>query len=393
VVSKGNLTGEGSSSTVTQTLGGYNIFNLGPNVPPLVASGAVAVGGGIQIVTAPDAAGPGVPTSIWTRLDVDAHGTPNTCYFDEFLRQGGNAGGTPAFYDGIATCDSCKCPTASSLSYGKGTDLCEGPDIVDIESSPNGGNAYDKADYDADDVNPAGCPTSANMSIKREEFPDDIFAYIFGQAAWTDSIKSDNAAPASPCRRDDLECHFAETRIIQPACKYTDASGGVHTESKPADTCYLLNIKNKIYIGDGINDTAECAGLGADTKGVVWVSTTACDTTIRGLDQLGKPSAPVALIYDGQLTQVHFKLYGLLFVREPDATTVADKETGGSAELGLNGGAVIYGAAVVQGEVTSGGGGTAAIVYNKDVLFNLINNPDNVNPASIPGSWTDRLRY
>lgn len=393
VVSKGNLTDEGSSSTVTQTLGGYNIFNLGPNVPPLVASGAVAVGGGIQIVTAPDAAGPGVPTSIWTRLDVDAHGTPNTCYFDEFLREGGTAGGTPGFYDGIAACDTCKCPTTGSLSFGKGGSLCEGPDIVDIESSPNGGNAYDKADYDADDVNPAGCPTSANMSITRDEFPDDIFAYIFGQQAWSDTIKSVNPAPTSPCRRDDLECHFAETRIIEPVCKWTDANNGKHSESKPADTCYLLNIKNKIHIGDGINDAAECAALGSGTSGVVWVSNSSCETTIRGLGQLGKPSAPVALIYDGILTQVHFKMYGLLFMREPDATTVLSKDTGGSAELGLNGGAVIYGAAVVQGEVSSGGGGTAAIVYNKDVLFNLINNPDNVNPSSIPGSWTDRLRY
>ena len=116
-------------------------------------------------------------------------------------------------------------------------------------------------------------------------------------------------------------------------------------------------------------------------------------TTIRGLDQIGKPSKPVALIFDGQLTQVHFKLYGLYFGREPNASTTLDKATGGSAELGMNGGATIYGAAVVQGRVTSGGGGTAAIVYNKDILFNLINDPDNINPASIPGSWTDRLRY
>lgn len=110
VVSKGALTGEGSSSTITQTVGGYNIFNFGPNTPPLVASGAVAVGGGIQIVTAPDAAGSGVPTSIWTRMDVDANGTPNTCYFDEFLRQGGTSTG-PEYYDGISVCNTCNCPT------------------------------------------------------------------------------------------------------------------------------------------------------------------------------------------------------------------------------------------------------------------------------------------
>lgn len=392
VVSKGTLTGEGSSSTITQTLGGYNIFNLGPNTPPLVASGAVAVGGGIQIVTAPDAAGSGVPTSIWTRLDVDANGTPNTCYFDEFLRQGGTSTG-PAYYDGIAVCHTCNCPTDQSLSYGSGAKLCEGIDIADIEGS---GMGYDQAGYDAHDKNDPVCKNTANLSIHREEFPDDIFAYVFGQPSWRDAIPG-----SPPCARDDLECHFAETRINNPACKYVDAAGITKVVSVPEDTCYLLNIKNKIHIGDGIDDAAECAALGAGTSGFVWVHKQAiadmpgydCDTTIKGLDDLGKPSAPVALIYDGELTQVHFRLYGLLFVREPNATTVVDKTTGGSAKLGLNGGAVIYGAAVVQGKVESGGGGTAAIVYNKDVLFNLINNPANVNPASIPGSWTDRLRY
>jgi hypothetical protein len=119
-----------------------------------------------------------------------------------------------------------------------------------------------------------------------------------------------------------------------------------------------------------------------------------CDVKIRGLAQLGKPSAPVALIYDGSLTQVNgLKLYGLLFLREPNASTTLDKTTGGSTELGINGNMVIYGAAVVQGRISSSGGGSAAVVYNKDVLFNLINNPENINPASIPGSWTDRLRY
>lgn len=402
VVSKGTLTGEGSSSTITQTIGAYNIFNISLGIPPLVASGAVAVGGGLQIVTASDAAGPGVPVSIWTRLDVDSNGTPNTCYFDEFLRQGGTNSGPPGYYDGIAVCDTCQCPTGQSLSFGQGGNLCEGADIVDIEGT--GGN-YDQASYDSFDKNAVGCPVSANLSIHREEFPADLFEFLFGQKAWRDDIPG-----SPPCARGDLECHFAETRIIDPACKYPDpATGAELTASLPADTCYLLNIKNKIHIGDGISDAAECAALGADTSGVVWVHNQplgatamvgltaqglSCDVKIRGLSQLGKPSAPVALIYDGVLTQVNgLELYGLLFLREPNGSTTIDKNTGGSAELGINGNMVIYGAAVVQGRISSGGGGSAAVVYNKDVLFNLINSPDNINPASIPGSWTDRLRY
>lgn len=390
VVSKAALPDEGSSATVTQTIGAYNVFSFGPNVPPLVASGTVAVGGGFQIVTAQDAAGPGVPVSIWTRLDVDSNGTPNTCYFDDFLRQGGTSSG-PRYYDGTAVCDTCSCPTDASLTFGQGANLCEGADIADIE---------------ANDANPAGCPTSPNLSIRREEFPRDLFAFLFGIAAWND-VDRDGIAAGDACTFAAADCHFGEERIIEQECTFPDpATGAQRTASVPADTCYLLNIKNKTHIGDGINDATECAALGPDTGGIVWVHTQpiaglpgaaasadTCVTTIRGLDQIGKPSHPVALIFDGQLTQVHFKLYGLYFGREPNASTTLDKATGGSAELGMNGGATIYGAAVVQGRVTSGGGGTAAIVYNKDILFNLINDPDNINPASIPGSWTDRLRY
>lgn len=401
LVSKGSLPGEGSSSTVTQTIGAYNIFNLSANMPPLVAAGSVKVGGGLQIVTSPNAAGLGVPTSVWTRLDVDTNGTPNTCYMDDYLRQGGTTApnGGPRYYDGLAVCDTCQCPGDASLSYPKAGKLCEGPDIVDIEGS---GSAYDLASYEAHDKNDAICTNSANLSIHREEFPADLFALLFGQAAWRD----EDTGGGSPCARDALECHFNEIRIQDPACTYPDPTTGVQltaSEEVPADTCYLLNIKNKIHIGDGVNDAVECAALGVGTNGMVWVHKdplvgTAmpgfdCQATLKNLDQIGTPSAPVGLIHDGSLTEVHFKLYGLLFVREPNASTSLIAAKGGSAEFKLNAGAVIYGAAVVQGEITSGGGGTAAIVHSRDVLFNLINNDNNITPASLPGSWTDRLRY
>lgn len=413
VVSKATLPDEGSTATATQTIGAYNIFNTNTGIPPLVASGTVAVGGGFQVVAAPDASGDGGnPVSIWTRLDVDTNGTPNTCWWEDFKREGGTSAG-PAYYDGIEVCHTCKCPTDASLSYGQGGLFCEGNDIVDIEADL----AADFAGFAAGaDANPVGCPvcTAANpercpnLSTRREEFPTDLFAFLFGQNAWQD-IDRDGVATGAPCTFAAQDCHFGEQRIISQ-CTYPDpATGAERTASLPADTCYLLNIKSKIHIGDGINDATECSALGEDTSGVVWVhkqpilesgSGTAlgmpgfdCENTIRGIDQFGTPSAPVALVYDGVLTQVHFQFYGLLFVREPNASTTLTSATGGSAELGMNSGAVIYGAAVVQGMVTAGGGGSAAIVYNKDVLFNLINGPGSINPTSIPGSWTDRLRY
>jgi hypothetical protein len=407
LVSKGALPDEGSSATVSQTIGAYNIFDIGVGVPPLIASGSVSTGGGLQIVTAPNAAGSpfqGLPVSIWTRLDVDANGTPNTCELGAYLREGGSNQGPPGYFNNdpaqIAICHTCKCPLGDSLSFGKGGDLCEGPDIVDIEGT---GAAYDLASYNLYDQNPpaANCPTEANLSIRREQFPADLFAYLFGQPAWRDA----NPGSGSPCRRDDLECNFAETRIIEPVCTFPDAVTGAQRTALnvPADTCFLLGIKNKIHIGDGVDDLAECNALGPATKGVIWVHkdplaglpgyAEGCDR-IKRLDYLGTPRNPVALIYDGQLQQVNgLVMYGLLFVREPNASTTISAATGGSAIFGINGNAAIYGAAVVQGTIASSGGGSGAVVYNRDVLFNLINAPENINPASMPGSWTDRLRY
>lgn len=389
LVSKGELTDEGSSATVVQTIGSYGVFNFGTNIPPVIASGSVSVGGGLQIVTAPNGGGlgvgSGVPVSVWTRLDMGTSGTPNTCYLEEFLRQGGSSSG-PAYFDGIEVCHTCQCPGDGSLSYPQGSHACQGIDIVDIDdNAPN-----------------AGCTVTPNLDIRRAEFPPDLFAFVFPKRAW-----NDNDPGAGGDTFANKEFNFAETRRISE-CNFPHPLTGTEvTATLPEDTCYLLNIDTIIHIGDGVNDEAECDALGASSRGIIWVhpapiqsggSTVAgmggssCDLT--NIDDIGTPSHPVALIYDGSLTQVHFRLYGLLFVREPNASATLDDETGGSAELGLNAGATIYGAAIVQGEITSGGGGTAAIVYNEKVLSNLVNDPDiPPDPNSLPGSWTDRVRY
>ena len=269
---------------------------------------------------------------------MDTGGTPNTCYFEDFLRQGGTNTAPPDYHpDGIAICHSCKCETARSLSFGQGTTFCEGPDIVDIEGT---GANYDVASYASFDANDAACPVDANLSIRREEFPADLFAFLFGQRAWLDV----NDGGGSPCARDALECHFNEQRIVEE-CKFPRPGSPTEiiTANLPADTCYLLNIKNRIHIGDGIADEAECNALGQDTSGLVWVHSQqivagsitlpgyaeGC-TRIRGLDDdsFGTPANPVALVYDGSLTQVNgLVMYGLLFLREPNGNTALNATT------------------------------------------------------------------
>lgn len=391
LVSKGSLTNEGSSATIAYTVGSYGVFNTSSNIPPLIASGSVDVGGGIQIVTAPNAGGlgtgSGVPVSVWTRLEMNKNGTPNTCYFEDFLRQGGTNSG-PQYFDGITVCHTCSCPGDNALSFPKSGNLaCQGMDIVDIDN--NEGN---------------DCAVDANLDIKRAEFPDDLFAFVFPQRAWTDANQGTGGDTYA-----NKEYHFAETRIVKE-CKFPHpVTKALETAQLPADTCFLLNLNKAIHIGDGVNDAAECTAIGATSRGLLWIhsqpiqsggTTVAgmvgydCTTQLRNLNDIGTPSHPVALIFDGALTQVHFRLYGLLFVREPNASTTLDATTGGSAELSLNGGATIYGAAIVQGRISSGGGGTAAIVYNEQVLTNLFNDPElPPSPTALPGAWTDRVRY
>ncbi|MDQ3618191.1 MAG: hypothetical protein M3374_05675 [Pseudomonadota bacterium] len=386
VVAKGALTGEGSSATVTQTIGAYNIFATGTNIPPVIASGSVDVGGGIQIVTAPNAGGIGVPVSVWTRLAMTKNGTPNTCYFDEFLRQGGSSQG-PAYLDGITVCHTCNCQGSDSLSFPKsGNQACQSMDIVDIDNNE-----------------PNDCPTAPNLDIRRSEFPQDLFAFVFGQRAWDDVDQGTGGDTFA-----NREFNFAETRRISECTYPHPATGASVTATLPEDTCYLLNIKTKVHIGDGINDAAECNAIGIASRGVMWIHGQPildaasgaqlfpgydCTNKLKNVDDIGTPNAPVALVFDGQLTGIHFRLYGLVFIRSPNGTTLLDKDTGGDGEFGMNAGATIYGAVIVQGRVTAGGGGTAAIVYNEQVLGALINDPVNESPTSMPGSWTDKLRY
>jgi Tfp pilus assembly protein PilX len=389
VVSRGELPDEGSSTTLSQTVGAYNIFSFNPNMPPVIASGSVSVGGNLQIVTAPNAAGSDIPVSVWTRLEVAKNGTPNTCYLNDFINQGGTSTG-PSYYDGIEICHTCSCPGDKSMSFPKaGNQACQGEDIVSIDRNLPVGVAGTN-----------DCDIAPNLHIRREEFPKDLFAFVFGQKGW-DDVDRGGIAPGAECTSAALDCHFAEARRIS-VCTYPHpATGAVTSAVLPEDTCYLLNIKNKIHIGDGINDEAECAALGKASSGVVWVHSQPI-ADLPGYDcsnhitkaEIGTPSKPVALIHDGSLTQVNgMVLYGLLFIREPNGSTTLDPGTGGSANFGINGTANVYGAVVVQGQIVSGGGGTGAIVFNGDILMNIINDPGNFSPSSLPGSWTDRLRY
>ena len=385
-VSVARLPGENTSSTLVQTVGQY------PKVPedivrspPIMASGAVDVTGNLQVVTNPNAGGVGVPVSVWSRLDIDKHGTPNTCYADEFFRytQGGHV---PSIYQNTIRCDDCKCDANGSpaaLSYDASGRLkcgdagfadCEGIDVLDVDAST-----------DSDTLYHAGSHVGANFNVRSDarsyptcEFPPDMFRYVFGVQAWVDN---------------NLDC-FAETKGASVLYQNSD-NGTIAT--LPPDEAYLYKIADKVIATTAhanlvrVNQVGTSALLSSqDSKGIIWCQV---DCDLSG--QVGTPSAPVFLILDGPV-QIHAIVFGFVFVR--DTGTTLRPATGSSMSgscpsdcmVQMNAGSAIYGALAVQGQMKVNG--TSAVIYDGNVMRGIVEQGGMVY-ATVPGAWTDRESY
>jgi hypothetical protein len=372
-VSVASLPGEGTRTTVSQMLGQYLIFNPDSNKPPIVASGSVDVTGTLQLVTNPNAGGYGVPVSVWTRKDVDKTGTPNTCYYDEFIRYGGGSAEWVGGETKVLVCDDCSCAGDKSLSYDASGNLQdEGIDILDID-----GNTP---------ATPQG--KQVNYDVKPEEFPCDMFEFVFGVRA-----------------REDLDGDFfCESRV--PKVSYTSASGVTATLN--VDEAFLYS--NSDYIiprADGVSVNGHVAPWtslaspaqkalpapypnaggndGSGLSGIVW-----CQQNCDIKNDLGTPDRPVLLVVDGAITMNGGRVFGLILLRSLEEGAL-DPSTGGSADLKINGNVTVYGSVVIQGQVQKANG-NAAVVYNEDVFRNLANS---IPPkdSNLPGAWTDRLSY
>jgi Tfp pilus assembly protein PilX len=335
LVATASIPGESAKTTLTTTIGRASSLYSPLNKPPVVASGTITTNGNFQIVTNPNSGGTGVPVSMWTRLNVDKKGTPNTCYMDSFVHNQGAA------YEGsnkTITCDSCNCPSGESLSFpSSGNSTQQGIDIVDV------------------DPNTPQCTTSVttackpNLDIKKGEFPCDLFQYVFGDQAWKDT---DGDA-------------FCETRIT---VQVTSTNGNPYTIGEDenyllAKATYIVPNPAAPYYNDLQYMTqatiTDCNTiLTSSTSGMVW-DQLGCG--FKG--QVGTPDAPVMLIEDGDVSiNAGGRLFGLLYVRPAiygdatgplDPTTGALKnsassstgvQTGGTANLSENGHANIYGA-------------------------------------------------
>lgn len=351
LVSVGSLTDEGARATVVQTVGMYNILNNPPGKPPVIASGSVDLTGTLQIVTNPNGGGTGVPVSVWTRKDMTKSGTPNTCYIDEFLRFGAKQNSPPT-YSGttnIVVCDDCSCPTDKTLSYqSSGNTQQEGIDILDVDTN-----------------------SGTNRDVRPEEFPCDLFENVFGVKSW----------------RDTNNDYFCETKITT---SYKNPNTGVAV-TLGVDEAFLYTNAKKILPRDATatglmkpEQVLAAAGYPSTAlSGLVWCQA-GCD--IGSNKQIGTPDRPVLLVIDGA-AKIQGRVFGMIFMRS--TTDTLDATTGGNATLDMNAGSSVYGSVIVQGKVDKANG-TAAIIYNSDVLANLANDPSNNKFGGIPGGWSDK---
>jgi hypothetical protein len=275
---------------------------------PVVVANTFSAGGNFTLVANPNGGGPGVPLSVWADSDVDisSGGSAQTCNLEEYFRDGnpfvadvGTGGDLTSEF-----CTDCSCPGAPSdavdLLTGSASD---GIDILDIDS----------------DQGPV--PDATN-------FPDDVFAYVFGLSA---------------SKWKKVRKNFEEV-----------------------DDC------NGIEIG-GVNEK----------HGLIWVNGSC---SIQG--GAGSAEEPLLLVIAGTETAAgdlrmngNDGFYGLIFV------TGAPHDYTYPATVSLVGGPIIFGA-VISDTTLDLGAGAIDIVYNKEVLSSLQNN-DNQAWGAFPGTWAD----
>ncbi|MFL6593694.1 MAG: hypothetical protein ACJ8GK_13430 [Luteimonas sp.] len=384
-VSVARLPGEAASATLVQTIGQYP--KLGGDLltrPPLTTSGSAGVTGTLQVVTNPNAGGPGVPVSIWTRLNADKTGTTNTCYADEFFRYT-QGSATPTLYQGSIRCDQCKCDANGApptLSYDNSGSLQdEGIDILDVDAGSNSTTGYH-----------AGSHVGVNYNVKSDslsyplcEFPPDMFKFVFGTPAWDDN---------------NHDC-FGETK--RAAVFYQNPDNTAAGAAVGPDEAYLYKNADKIIAKTAnvallkVGQAGTTALLASSaSSGMIWCQQqNAGDCDIPSNAQVGTPAAPVILILDGPV-RIQGVVFGFVFIR--DTGTTLRPDTGSSAAgacpancmLQMNAGAVVYGAIALQGQMKSNG--TSAVVFDKGVLA-AVEDEAGLVYATLPGGWTDQRSY
>lgn len=339
-VSVAQVRGDSGRTTLTQTVARSSLLAQGAGVPALIATGSVAPSGNGDIVAMPNAAGPGLDISIWTRKNVDMGTAFGTCDRQTFLSSVKQSLNNPDW-------------RKNSLAGGCPKKGGEGWDILDVDS---------------------GAHTGVNNDVLAEEFPCDLFEYAFGVKTWKDTDGDG----------------FCETRLPKVNVKINGQDVSLYP-----DEVFLYTNAGQI-IGDDLglatSEQTSSATLGPSSSGLIWCKLGCGGPGMPGNpSEVGSPGNPVVLVADGEVQSNGVIFYGMLFLRDTNKTLSAS--TGGVASFKQNGSkGAVFGSVFIQGEFKTGSG-NGPIVGDADIMTALSNNPALSAFNTLRGGWTDRYSY
>ena len=188
------------------------------------------------------------------------------------------------------------------------------------------------------------------------------------------------------CPDKESEGALSHPQSTEPARKYFDIVD--QDPAFPDDVFeYYFGVARTEYqqVRDAADTVlANCSSVGPSLRGLVWVDGE-CD--LQG-KEVGSATAPVALVTTkGVKLNSNSIMYGVLIITDPDIPP--EDQAIYSIPVSLNGGAVIYGAVIIDpGAVIFNGGFT--VVYIKDILTKI---DPLVILGNLSGSWSDQITF
>jgi type II secretory pathway pseudopilin PulG len=375
------LPDESSRATVRETWVSLGAVNANSAVP-LVASGQISTGGTITIVPNPNAGGYGLAGSMWSANDIQVENSTgggaasiSTCYVQDFMQ----GDPKPDLARAKSVCPQpgsappCHCPSSKSQSdnwlSGSGAgEKRENYDILDRDGGAGAPGSPRPPDIrffpgagPADPANPLGTLVSLDKAV--------------GAPPNTPSSNRSAASDDSP-----FEWIFGVDYVVADH----DATGTTLTNCGPDGTQNCADYALRNELGAEVIE-GDCAAdqFGPGSYGLYYVTG---NCTLNAVT-IGAPDAPVIIVVFGTANLKDAKLYGMLFVH---SNNIGFETSSSSYRMDMQG-ATIFGAVVVEGNLSSTGN---AIVVHDDTAQNIdpYKLPTRIRFARLPGSWLDRQR-
>lgn len=403
-ISQATLTNEGSTAVIKETWASYTEASQSSSVP-IIGSGFVKGLGNAQIVTNANAAGYGVPVSIWSPNDVDFDGVANNvCTNMPNRTETISDSGFPNQRDAIDAANAqgfsfSDCDFFNDAPVGTWSYVCTRE--IAASSGGSGGvgsvstcylGEYLKNTPASDlkttcvDVNNAcACPAISSSTnnflsghsqgIKKEGI--DILDIDGGHGALADitffpglDCNGNNKSDLSVATDDSLfEWVFNTGIVVDEGLGIVKTNCGANGISNCAS--YVLEEE----LGAQVISCATLNTLGAAAAGLYYIKGT-CDLPAK----VGSPNNPAIVVVEGEAKVNNTDFFGMLFVRS-NTNTAEFKGTGNSK---------IIGSLVVEGNIDITG--TIDIIYDNTAINSDPNTlPANAKFARVPGSWLDAV--